>query len=185
MYEPPRPVRARVLLVALLVGASNPRAARPACNLIPQRSTSFAGVVGVTNRPFSAPGETVEVSLRRCDASPGFSAVAGDQVVTLLFTPTGNGPRTVVVLATDCASLSTALQTCGGTQGVSSAVCRTVAPGAALAVRTGGRALDFRFPDTDDLVETSSDRRTLTGPATIAVSRATDPLPCQLATNPC
>ena len=69
------------------------------CNLIPQRSLAFAGALGTTNRPFAAPGESVELSLRSCDTgSPGFSANAGDQVVTVVFTPAAGGPRNVVVL---------------------------------------------------------------------------------------
>ena len=156
------------------------------CNLIPQRSLAFAGALGTTNRPFAAPGESVELSLRSCDTgSPGFSANAGDQVVTVVFTPAAGGPRNVVVLATDCTVLAVALQACRGTAGVAGAVCRTVSPGADLAVRTGGRDLVFQFPDTDDLLQDPSDRRTLAGPATIAVTRASAPLPCGLATAPC
>src|SRR5262249_8556469 len=45
--------------------------------------------------------------------------------------------------------------------------------------------LAFRFPDTDALVGTPTDRRTLTGPATLAVTAVADPLPCDLATSSC
>lgn len=42
----------------------------------------------------------------------------------------------------------------------------------------------FPFPDTDSLVGTAADGRTLAGPATIAVTLATSPLPCALAATP-
>jgi hypothetical protein len=45
--------------------------------------------------------------------------------------------------------------------------------------------LRFRFPDTDALVGTPDDDRTLTGPATIAVTPVNDPLPLGLATARC
>jgi cysteine-rich repeat protein len=45
--------------------------------------------------------------------------------------------------------------------------------------------LRFRFPDTDGLVGTPDDDRTLTGPATIAVTAASEPLPLGLATARC
>jgi cysteine-rich repeat protein len=45
--------------------------------------------------------------------------------------------------------------------------------------------LRFRFPDTDALVGTPDDDRTLTGPATIAVTPVTDPLPLGLASTRC
>jgi Tol biopolymer transport system component len=45
--------------------------------------------------------------------------------------------------------------------------------------------LRFRFPDTDGLVGTPDDDRTLTGPATIAVTAVSDPLPLGLATARC
>ncbi len=45
--------------------------------------------------------------------------------------------------------------------------------------------LRFRFPDTDALVATPDDDRTLTGPAAIAVTPVTDPLPVGLASARC
>src|SRR5205807_3555325 len=113
------------------------RTADAACNLIPQRTLNFAGAVGGTNRPYAAPGESVEVSLRPCDVSHGFIANAGAQVVTLIYTPVqASAPRNVVVLATDCSALGPAVSTCGGTPGVAGVTCLTVTPGADLNVRT-------------------------------------------------
>lgn len=179
------PGRRRIFRVAFLLWVGVPGAVHAACNVIPQRSFTFAGALGTTNRPFSAPGETVDVSVRPCDASPGFSAAAVDQVVTILFTPPASGPRTVVALSANCGNLAAAVAACGMTPGVAAATCMPVTPGADFAVGGKGSSLTFRFPDTDTLVQQSSDRRTLAGPATIAVTRATDPLPCTLATNPC
>src|SRR5262245_13712816 len=45
--------------------------------------------------------------------------------------------------------------------------------------------LRFRFPDTDPFVGTPDNDRTLTGPATIAVTPVTDPLPVGLASARC
>ena len=51
----------------------------------------------------------------------------------------------------------------------------------------GADQLQFRFPDTDErLVVTGvNDDVTLAGPAKIVVSRRTQPLPCQLASQRC
>ncbi len=53
----------------------------------------------------------------------------------------------------------------------------------------GGACLPFRlrfhFPDTDGLVGPADDDRTLTGPATIAVTPVTDPLPLGLLASRC
>src|SRR5262249_642565 len=48
-----------------------------------------------------------------------------------------------------------------------------------------GKHLRFLFPDTDAQLLPTSDARTFTGPATIAVTRTSDPLPCQLASTSC
>jgi hypothetical protein len=85
------PTAAIATLVTLL--ATRPLDA--ACNLIPSASKTFRSALGDTNRPFAAPGDFVEVgaSPARCaGASPGFSALPDDHVVTVLFTPPANGP---------------------------------------------------------------------------------------------
>jgi hypothetical protein len=43
----------------------------------------------------------------------------------------------------------------------------------------------FRFPDTDAIVGPTGDDRTLSGPATIAVSHVADDLPCGLINDTC
>ncbi|TMB57605.1 MAG: hypothetical protein E6J60_04715 [Deltaproteobacteria bacterium] len=45
--------------------------------------------------------------------------------------------------------------------------------------------LRVRFPDTDAVFRDPSDALTLAGPATVAVTRAGDPLPCALASHTC
>jgi hypothetical protein len=158
-----------------------------ACNLIPSASTTFRGTLGATNRPFAAPGDFVEVAVSptRCDvASPGLSANAGDQVVTLVFRPLASGPRRVVVLTTACGAVK--LQSCAATPGVAAVACvQADSTGLALVERNGERHLAFRFPDTDAILAPDADDRTLSGPATVAVTRSTDPLPCGLATSAC
>src|SRR5262245_1322538 len=71
------------LSVSALSFFAGPSTARAACNLIPGTEKSFAGTLGATNRPYSAPGERVELRLRGCDASPGFLLQGADHVVTL------------------------------------------------------------------------------------------------------
>ena len=63
--------------------------------------------------------------------------------------------------------------------------CVDAQAGLALLTRGGVPHLAFRFPDTDALFGPPGDVRTLTGPVTIAVTRTSDPLPCDLATKGC
>jgi len=189
-----REIAPLALLLAPLVVLTP--SAEAACNLMPGTEKTFRSALGSTNRPFASPGEFVEVKVRRdvCDASsPGISPNAADHVVTLVFNPLFTLPagptnlNTVVVLAADCASLQTAVQGCGGLPDVDSAQCIQVndSPldvGLAVVSRDDGLRLSFRFPNTEDLVGTTTDKRTLTGPAKIVVTRAGSPLPCG-ATN--
>jgi hypothetical protein len=165
-------------------------AAHACCNVIPSASTSFRGSLGGADRPFAAPNEFLQLSVDTalCDvASAGFAPTAAEHVVTVVFTPPANGPRRVVVLAAgDCAAnpLRKKLDTCAATAGVASVTCVTAAADDLTFTGTPPR-LSFRFPDTDAVLAPAGDAHTLTGPATIAVTRATDPLPCALATTRC
>src|SRR5262249_41958464 len=122
-------------------------------------------------------------------ASSGIGADVAAHVVTVVFTPPLGAPRHVVVIATDCTRLAHELQVCGARPDIAAVVCReSSAAEPELAVMTtddGARALRFRFPDTDALVDGPSDDRTLAGPASLAVTQLGDPLPCQLAAEPC
>src|SRR5262249_21192861 len=83
---------------ALLLQPASPAGA--ACNLIPGTSLTFNSALGATNRPFAAPNENLEITVRGCDASPGLTATATDHLVTVLFTPP-TGPAHAVVLTAD------------------------------------------------------------------------------------
>lgn len=176
-------------VIALAIGGVDSRPAHAGCNLIPGTSKTFNAALGATNRPFAAPGETLEIAVRPCDAgSLGLTANAADHIVTVLFTPPG-GPAHAVVLTTDasCAtSVNALLPACAAQLGGGQAQCLPAASaGIQILDRNGERRLSFRFPDTDDLLGTPTDDHTLSGPATVAVSRPGDPLPCGLATSPC
>ena len=167
------------VLSALVVVVGWAGAAWAACNLIPGTILTFNATRGTTNRPFAAPGEPIEVGLRSCDATfPGLTAVPADHVVTVVFTP-ATGSKRVVVLKGSCGGVGTC-------PGAASTTCiPQPAAGLAIVERPGGRRLSFTFPDTDELLAPDGDGLTLAGPATIAVTRATDPLPCGLVTGTC
>jgi Tol biopolymer transport system component len=174
------------LLTSLLL--SMPTAvAHACCNLIPSAEQTFRGALGTVDRPFASPGQIVELRVRPavCDAaSLGFSASAPDPgaayAVTVVFTPPGSGPRNVVVLARDC----TAIGTCAA---AGSTTCLTAGPtDLNVVAKDGENRLQFRFPDTGALgLVDSQMAHTLTGPATLAVTARTAPLPCGLVTGTC
>jgi len=185
MSKSPHPV---AVLAAVLSAA---RIAGAACNLIPSATQTFRGALGATNRPYAAPGDFVEVGVRpgACDgASPGLGALASDHEVTIVFTPPSNGARRVAFLTSDCASPASVAkrQACETVVGTGRVACVDSAAGLALVTRNGVPHLSFRFPDTDALFAPAGDHRTMTGPATIAVTPASSgTLPCDLATKPC
>jgi len=172
-------------LMVSMLALYSPPAAHAACNLIPGTEKVFASHLGAANRPFAAPGETVELKLRSCDSdSAGFLPSGDDQVATLLFEPPAGGLVRVVVVANDCTGVDT--PTCVANPAVESAVCL---PNGVLATRTdvddGDLRLIVKMPDTDTLSGGATDDRTLTGPVTIAVTPKVDPLPCGLAATTC
>src|SRR5262245_35879043 len=70
--------------LALLLSSAGPTHA--GCNLIPQAQPAFRGALGTLDRPYAAPGDFVDVSVRQaiCDgASPGISSLPTDHEVTL------------------------------------------------------------------------------------------------------
>jgi len=135
----------RVAMIVVCAGAA--RAAWATCNVIPSAALTFRGTLGNTDRPFARPGDWVTVTLDAAchGASPGFTGAASDTVVTLVFTPPAGGPRNVVVLATDCAQVDTAV--CAAQPHVAGAACLQVnGPGAATVLeRVDQRTLRFRF----------------------------------------
>jgi Tol biopolymer transport system component len=181
----------RFWLLATLFGTSlaTPQTGNAACNLIPSAVQSFRSTLGATNKPYAAPGDFVEVSVRPsgCDAaSPGLQPAAADHVVSLIFTPPLGGPRRVVFLtAGTCAAAAAKQAACEATVGMGRVACVEGAAAALTFGRNGADTLSFRFPDTDALLAPGGDGRTLSGPVKIAVTKATDPLPCGLATSAC
>jgi hypothetical protein len=199
-----------LLIVGACIAAYAPQA-HAGCNLIPGTAKTFNAAQGATNRPFAAPGETLEVRPRPCDPVPTLTAAATDYVVTVIFTP-ATGLRNAVVLTADgscAANIDAKLSACAGQLGGGTAICLPAAQsGLAIVDRNGVNTLSFRFPDTDPrcvggtknglpCVSVSdcpgmgtscapdNDDRTLSGPATIAVTAPGDALPCQLATATC
>ncbi len=196
--------------VALLALLGLARHADAGCNLIPGTAKSFNAALGATNRPFAAPGERLEVTLRDCDAGTvGLTADAADHLVTIVFQPP-TGPRNAVVLtsAANCSALKKPLATCAAQlTGGGTATCIAAAnSGLAIVEHNGERFLSFRFPDTrstcsggsnagkrctqpsdcsDGTCVAGDEDSTLAGPAAIAVTAPGDPLPCGLAASPC
>jgi cysteine-rich repeat protein len=145
---------------------------------------------------------------------PGGLAPEDDYFVTLLFEPPGDAARNAVVLAT-AANLALCQQRVAGAGALpngGTATCVASSPNPLepplLSIRgecvggsrSGQRCSDaaecvdagclpvvlrFRFPDTDALVGASDDDRTLTGPATVAATPVSAPLPFGLATARC
>src|ERR1043166_5442582 len=123
---------ARFMLAVCFLTLLDASSVHAACNLIPQTENSFDSALGVSTRPFAAPGEPIELRVRPCDTaptgtSPGISPTPTAQNITVLFKPTGNGTKHAVVLtaASDCTALTAQLAACdlllgapGGTQGV-------------------------------------------------------------------
>jgi len=188
-----------VLLVTAIVA---PGPADASCNLVTRSFASFDGDQGALGRPFAAPGELLQVSLRDCDASSGLSANPLDHNVTVVFTPP-TGPRTAVVLTSDltCTGIQPQLSACEADLGPNGAAFCVPADESFLSVveREGVRNLAFRFPDTDarcsggtdagspcrvsadcnsGVCDPDDDDHTLSGPAMIVVTDSNAPLPC-------
>jgi hypothetical protein len=170
-----------VLLVLLTVLGAN--RAHAACNLIPSATQSFRAARGVANRPFAGPGEFVELRSGSCAGpTPLFASTdPDDYAVTFVFVPPAGGPRHVIVLATTC----TGITDCGA---ATDTECRIAGPNdLAIMVRDGENRLQFRFPDTDNLIDVldddADDDRTLSGPVRIAVGPRAGGGACGLVTD--
>lgn len=150
-------------------------------------TNTFRGARASLDRPFASPGDVIEVRLSPyCDAERTFDARADRNLVSVIFTPP-EGPPNIVVLATDCSGIDPRLEECRSRSGAASVNC---VPATASAGTAGIRVIDaqrlqFPFPDSDELFDGPRDGRTFTGPATIAVTRSEDQLPCELASTSC
>jgi Tol biopolymer transport system component len=165
------------LLTAAWVGPSY-----ACCNVIPVATQSFRATQTTVDRPFAGPGDfvTLEIDQTCSSKQRTFSTNPGDQTITVAFTPPQGGPRNVVVLAQSCIGVGTC-------EGALQTKCLEInQPGQPVDVEISDPLqLRFKFPDTTGLVRPTGDALTLTGPATIAVTRASDPVPCGLVTQPC
>lgn len=178
-----------VLATMLLLQAAP---AFPICNLIPGTTQSFRARLGTVDRPFASPGDFVGFRVSPvCDpGSVGFADSAEQHVVTLVFTPP-QGPRHLVVLATDCAATAPGLSICANGHALAAETTACCASTdldlRELPGTNGQRQFRFRFPDSDawfadpSQPATLDDDRTLAGPALLAVSRTSSPLPLALA----
>ncbi len=172
-------------IAAMFCGAAERVVA--SCNQIPGTVEIFRGASGSANRPFAGPGDFVELragSICHPNAG-GFQADASEHVVSFIFTPP-DGPASVVALAADCSSLAASLDRCAASASLAAITCIPHSEAAVETIeRDGERRLQFRFPDTDALVDGQDDDRTLAGALTIAVTSRGDPLPCDLASHKC
>lgn len=186
------------------------------CNAIPGTTQSFRAAQGTIDRPFAGPDEfvTLRVNTMCNGESPGFTANAGDHVVTVVFNPPA-GPanrHNVVVVTTNCAAVESARAACQARADVDTATCLQVNGSDPIGLEVRGAGVDrrllVRFPDTDRLCANgpllgrvcrsnadcgagnlcgTQDEHTYSGPTAIAVksSLAADPLACELAADPC
>ncbi|HVM97196.1 MAG TPA: hypothetical protein VMT89_12460, partial [Candidatus Acidoferrales bacterium] len=181
MYHSLNLARCRRLILFLIVALafdSSARRAGASCNQLPSVTGNFRGSHGGLDRPFAGPGDVVEVQLSTaCNPDASFTAVT--PVVTVVFTPP-RGPQSIISIADDCAAIAPALETCAAQPQVANAKC-VQSPIQVL----DAQHLRFSFPDTDALVDAAGDDRTLSGPATIAVSAAGRPPPCALIHDTC
>ncbi len=183
-----RSIPASILLAVLLAA---PEHANAGCNLIPSASQSFRSTLGAANKPFAAPGDFVEIGVRTngCDgASPGIGVDATQRVVHVVFTPPTGGPRRVAFLSTEACNspAASALFAAWDAATPGRVACVTPLDAAlAIALHDDGPALSFRFPRTDALLASPVPDRTLSGPATIAVTAVGAPAPIALLTGGC
>jgi len=192
---------------SLLVVPGNSRAS---CDVIPMLNDFYRTSKGAITRPALIPGFTAEVFVnpatclnQTLSTAAGFRAanspagcdndtVSCDPLpaeafqVNLVFTPDA-GPRNIVVLRDDCSTLDASTCALPGSQ--IHCLDTTTSPAAEISIRSlplaGGleeRRLEFVFPDTTSL---SGGSEPFTGNATVAVTLASDPIPCSLTSNSC
>lgn len=172
--------RVRVVGIAACVLVLNAADVRASCDQIPGPVNVFRGARGALDRPFASPGDQVLVRLSpKCDADITFADAAGVNI-SVVFTPPA-GPRSVVVLTPSCAEVESQLAQCRSRSDMAHVVCRA-APDLEVL---GPQELRFSFPDTDAAVAEPADDRTLAGPASVAITRRGEPLPCGLPAGGC
>ena len=158
----------RLALVLLFVGVPG-NLAHASCNTIPERPV-FLGERGSIDRPFVSPDPDERVTLRAPRESLGLK----DSLITIIFKPPAETPRTFFIAPTehDCEKLEEPV-CC-----LERLFChphRTCVTGAAfgLTAESSLSQLSFRFPEVD-----------AAGPVTIAVTRSDRP-PVHLQRQTC
>ena len=168
--------------------------AHAACDAIPSARQTFRSTTASVDRPFAKPGDWVEIEIdEKCHGAERFPDAAADYVVTIAFVPpadfvAGTEPvARVVALAKRPPEIQAQVDACRARPDVASVTAlRVNRPDRPKDVeRRDERTLAFRFPDTDALLGAPDDDRTLSGPVRIAVTRAGEPLPCELASRGC
>jgi Tol biopolymer transport system component len=169
---------AAAVVLAQIIGAG---VASACCNAIPPASRVFRSTLGSTDRPFAGAGDVVSMTLDPvCHAtSPGFEPNGSDNVVTLVFTPTPDGPRRVIVIAADCGAVD--LSSCPAAA-LPPSPCISIAElGSDGLTRGDDGSLRFRFPATVQFLSPDG----LSGPVVLAVTKVGAPVPCDLVSTSC
>lgn len=168
-------------LLGLWIGIGDVPASWASCDLFPGVERTYSSSLGTANRPWAAPGESIEVAHRVCDTEGAPPASQGsDNIVTVAFLDPGMTGASLIVLSDDCdEGLKARVAQCAAGKAVDEAVCLEV-PSESLESRENGR---FRFPFPDS-TRVHGDEG-WAGPARIAVSDRSADLPCKLARLSC
>src|SRR5262249_3048397 len=110
-------------------------------------------------------------------ASPGFQPNGPDHVVTLVFTPTPDGPRRVIVIAADCRAVD--LRSCPAAAQPQCVSTGDIGP--EELTRGDDGSLRFRFRPTAGFLPPDG----LSGPVVLAVTGVGAPVPCDLVSKSC
>ena len=200
--------RASVALCALLWLAPD---AYAGCDVTPSVSDQFRGFLGEISPPALVPGQTAQVFARPAvclnptrSAAADFAVPSGctlgggpctqlpadDFAVNLIYRPADPAaPHNILVLRSDCTGFG-GPNACGALPGGGTVRCidRSAVDPAQFSIETvqlgsgaSERRMNFVVPDTTGLFGPGQ----LAGPAAVAVTRTSDPLPCGLASNSC
>ncbi len=180
------------LALALLLAPG----ANAMCDVIEQPTDNFRAQLGGLTKPYGLPGLPVDLRVRApiCSASQrsaapdfmigGSPAAADAFAVSIVYKPLDPGaPVNLLVLRDDCTGITPT--SCGLPNGGEVRCLAGPAAGLQIVTRAlpGGaseRRLRFPFPQTS-----AAFGQVLAGPAAIATTLASDPLPCELATQRC
>ena len=141
------------VVLQLVLAVASVKQAYAGCNLIPGTAKTFNATLGATNRPFAAPGERLEVTLRSCDPGtlvPTPTPVPTDNVVTVIFQPPSGAKNAVILTAAaDCSAINPQLAGCATQLGGGTATCLAgTQAGVEIVDHDGQPFLSFLFPDT-------------------------------------